>query len=265
MTSTETAGAQPDLLDGATFVTAQDFPEFRSLSSELANAAWPEFMHHDAVANAYWSDLVPTFGDFQFALIAAESSEMIAFGNSLPLAWTGEWNQLPDGGLDWAVDKGFTDQRAGRQPTVQCALQIVIAPAYRGRGVSRLMVEHMKTIGLRAGLVALVAPVRPTLKPRYPLVPIADYVGWQTDDGLPFDPWMRVHARLNAATIKPCPHSMRIEGTVGEWEAWTGMRLPQSGQYVVPGALVPVEIDRDADRGLYLEPNVWMVHTLDEQ
>jgi hypothetical protein len=35
-----------------------------------------------------------------------------------------------------------------------------------------------------------------------------------------------------------------ISGTVAEWEEWTGMRFPDSGAYVVPGALVPVDIDR---------------------
>ena len=30
--------------------------------------------------------------------------------------------------------------------------------------------------------------------------------------------------------------------------------------YVVPGALALVEIDRERDEGLYLEPNVWMIH-----
>ena len=33
---------------------------------------------------------------------------------------------------------------------------------------------------------------------------------------------------------------------------------PQSTR--VPGALVPVEIDREREEGLYVEPNVWMVH-----
>ena len=28
------------------------------------------------------------------------------------------------------------------------------------------------------------------------------------------------------------------------------------------GALVPVTIDREADQGLYVEPNVWMRHRL---
>jgi hypothetical protein len=51
-----------------------------------------------------------------------------------------------------------------------------------------------------------------------------------------------------------------VEGTVGELEEWTGLELPDTGNYVIPGALVPVEVDREHDRGSYREPNVWMRH-----
>ena len=46
------------------------------------------------------------------------------------------------------------------------------------------------------GLRRLIACVRPTLKDRYPLVPIERYLEWRRDDGLPFDPWIRLHVRL---------------------------------------------------------------------
>jgi hypothetical protein len=38
------------------------------------------------------------------------------------------------------------------------------------------------------------------------------------------------------------------------------MAFPESGDYIVPGALVPVQIDRERDLGHYVEPNVWMRH-----
>jgi hypothetical protein len=38
------------------------------------------------------------------------------------------------------------------------------------------------------------------------------------------------------------------------------MRFPESGPYVVPGALQPVRIDREQDEGHYEDPNVWMRH-----
>jgi hypothetical protein len=53
---------------------------------------------------------------------------------------------------------------------------------------------------------------------------------------------------------------MRIGGRVGEWEPWTGMAFPGSGQHVVPGAAGVVAIDRERDVGASHDPDVWMVH-----
>ena len=75
---------------------------------------------------------------------------------------------------------------------------------------------------------------------------------------------MRVHARLGARIVKPCHEAMKITGTVADWEKWTGLRFPQSGRYVVPGALEPVNVNIEADRGTYVEPNVWMYHSFEK-
>ena len=56
------------------------------------------------------------------------------------------------------------------------------------------------------------------------------------------------------------PHSMHITGTVGEWESWTRMQFPETGDYVFPAGLATVRIDREADTGEYWEPNIWIIH-----
>jgi hypothetical protein len=112
------------------------------------------------------------------------------------------------------------------------------------------------------GFRSLIAPVRPTWKERYPLIPLERYARWTREDGLPFDPWIRVHARLGAELLEVCPESMRIEGSREEWEEWTGMALPEDGDYVVPGGLVPVRFL--GGHGAYVEPNVWMRHRVAE-
>jgi hypothetical protein len=38
------------------------------------------------------------------------------------------------------------------------------------------------------------------------------------------------------------------------------MSFPESGEYVVPGALQPITIDREQNMGSYEDPNVWMRH-----
>lgn len=70
-------------------------------------------------------------------------------------------------------------------------------------GISRLMVQAMRAIGASHGFSQLIAPVRPNAKSRYPLTAIDRYVHWRTAEGLPFDPWLRVQARLGAQIIKP--------------------------------------------------------------
>ncbi len=47
------------------------------------------------------------------------------------------------------------------------------------------------------------------------------------------------------------PESMAITGSVEDWESWTEMRFPETGDYVFPEGLAPVRIDRERDLGEY--------------
>jgi hypothetical protein len=85
-------------------------------------------------------------------------------------------------------------------------------------------------------------------------------MGWTRPDGTALDPWIRTHQRLGARIIAAAPASQTMTGTVSEWEQWTGMAFPESGDYVIPRGLSPLHVDKDADQGVYVEPNVWMQH-----
>ena len=246
-----------------TLITPNDRADYRELIAPISEAVWPEFMHHDAVAEHYWDDLFTRFPAYQFAALDAGSQNVVGLGNSVSLAWHRHPADLPEEGWDWALTQSVADHEAGRVPRTLCAIQIAIAPAYQGQGISGHMVLAMQSLAARHGLSLLIAPVRPSHKSRYPLTPIDRYIHRKNPEGLPFDPWLRVHARLGAELVKVCRQAMRITGTVGEWEEWTGMRFPESGAYVVPGALVPVEFDLAADNGTYIEPNVWMAHHIE--
>jgi hypothetical protein len=80
------------------------------------------------------------------------------------------------------------------------------------------------------------------------------------EDGSAFDPWIRTHLRLGATLGPALPRSLRISGTVGEREAWTKMRFPESGESVFRSGLATVRVDTDRDLGEYWEPNVWLTH-----
>ena len=244
------------------FIKPNDLPDYRDRAADLSEASWPEFMLHDTIANENWHELFDRFNEYQFALLDTENDRMAALGNSLPFYWDQPLEDLPEGGWDWVFLAAIENHKAGKEPNIQSAIQINIHPDYRNQGLSTPMVQAMRKIGLSQGFQYLVAPVRPTQKSQYPLISIDDYVEWNTEEGLPFDAWLRVHARLGARILKPCHEAMTIPGTRAEWEQWTGMKFPQSGTYYIPGALNPMEMDIEKDKGIYIEPNVWMVHTL---
>lgn len=240
-------------------VTAAERPDLADRMNSFTSAAWPEFMHHDSISNLYWKRLYPDFSAYQFAMIDPAET-ILAVGNSLPISWAEPFEKLPDTGWDWEVETAFHHLDSKIEPTTLCAVQIVVDPKLRGSGLSRQMVTAMRDIATRHHLTALIAPVRPNQKSLYPLTPIERYITWHRPDSSLFDPWLRVHASLGARLIGVCHHAMTIPGTVADWEKWTGLTFPDSGNYVIPGALVPISIDRKQDRGIYIEPNVWMVH-----
>jgi GNAT superfamily N-acetyltransferase len=239
-----------------------DLPDYRDRAGDIAEASWPEFMMHDAVANEHWHELFDRFGEYQFALLDTETNRMAAMGNSLPFCWDEDISALPEGGWDWVFRKAVEDHKLGTTPNIQSAIQIAIHPEYQGQGLSSRMVEAMRLIGKAKGFPYLVAPVRPNQKRNYPLISIDDYIRWTNDEGLPFDAWLRVHARVGGKIIKPCHEAMTIRGTGLEWEGWTDLKFPQSGSYFIPGALNPMEMNLEKNEGIYVEPNVWMVHEI---
>ena len=243
-------------------ITPNDLPDYRHRAGEISDSSWPEFMLHDAIANENWHDLFDRFSDYQFALLDKEADRMAAMGNSLPFYWDKDISDLPEGGWDWVFLKAIEDHKNGVTPNIQSAIQIAIHPDYQNQGLSARMVQAMRAIGKSKGFQYLVAPVRPNQKNRYPLISIDDYIKWTNEDGLPFDAWLRVHVRAGGRIIKPCHDAMTICGTRAEWEQWTVMKFPQSGKYIITGALNPVEIDVEKDEGIYVEPNVWLVHEI---
>jgi hypothetical protein len=166
-------------------------------------------------------------------------------------------------GIDETIAAAFAGRERSERPTVLCALAAEVRPRFQGQGLAARMLLEMAAIAERHGLAHLIAPVRPSLKERYPLAAIERYMTWRRPNGELFDPWLRMHERVGGRIARAAPRSMRITGTIAEWEEWTGMRFPDDGQYTFPGGLAPVSINRRGDQGAYWEPNVWVVHAIE--
>jgi GNAT superfamily N-acetyltransferase len=219
----------------------------RDLSSRVPNL-WPEFMAHDQVISTFWPRLYDVYSDFQLWIV--DDKETIGYACTLPVRWDGIPEQR---GLDWAMSNGVVGE-----PTTLCAVVAAVLPPYRGTGVASEILARMSGLAKAHGLDRLIAPVRPTWKERYPLTPIDKYVLWRREDGYHYDPWIRTHERLGAEILSPAPKSMTVIAPRDDWEEWTSLQFPEDGDYIVPGALVPVRFEDG--KGTYVEPNVWMRH-----
>ena len=124
------------------------------------------------------------------------------------------------------------------------------------------MLAAMRDNVKRLGFQDLVAPVRPNRKHLVPDMPIGEYAALVRDDGLPQDPWLRVHVRAGGRIVGTCKRAMVIPGTLPEWRSWTGLPFSEPGPVVVPGALVPVQCSPEHDYAVYVEPAVWVHHRL---
>ncbi len=245
---------------GHTLTTLTERPDLDAAVDAHHAGLWESFMTESEVANRMFPRAHTDWPDHQLVLLDAAGA-VVATSNAMPLAWDGSDADLPDS-WDEQVLRSAADVDAGRAATTLGAMLIVVGRSARGGGLSGTMLGAMQAAGLAAGFRAVIACVRPTEKHRYPLIPIERYATWTRDDGLPFDPWIRLHVRLGGRMVRAAPRSMEIRAPIADWEAWTGLAFPDSGEYLLPTATSPLLVDLERGDGVYYDQNVWVVHDL---
>jgi len=248
-------------------VTLRARPDLRpQIFSGTIQAVWPEYMQHDPTAMLYFAEPhLDFYLDTVFAIIDPVAPD-IAVGRAFAVPFVfgdlPDRMELPDAGWDGVIRWAHRDRTLGRPANALSALEITLIPERRGQGASRIILDAMRDHARILGYRHMFAPVRPTAKHLEPFTPIGDYVRRRTADGLPADPWLRVHIRAGGEIVKLAPASMVIPGSIAEWSRWASMSFPASGQVEVLGALVPVHVSLEQDHAVYVEPNVWVRHSM---
>ncbi|HLA06499.1 MAG TPA: hypothetical protein VJ022_03575 [Anaerolineales bacterium] len=242
------------------FVEPGELNLYRDATIQLARDSWLEFMWHDSVAEENWHEFFDRFGKYQSVLIEITTDQVVAVGHSFPFRWDKSLSELPEEGWDWVFQQAIRDNKDGDKPNILAAVFVGVREEYKKHGLSRSILLSFQPTAKAHGFENLIIPVRPNEKPNYPLTSMEDYINWKNEAGLPFDAWLRIQLRAGGKVIKVCNKSKTVRGTCAEWEQWTGIKFPQSGKYIIPGALSPMEMDIERDEGVYIEPNVWMAH-----
>jgi len=171
-----------------------DRDDLLEIRSEVLNT-FPKFMNHNAMGWKYWGRLYELFPDFQLALL--DDGDLIAEVHSLPVHVDAE---LPQG---W--DEAFERGMELGDGNVLSLLAISVRPDRRGGAVSVRLIEAARQAAAAAGLASVIAAVRPTLKERYPLIPIERYVEWRREGGWDCAPGIAVRGRRVARSCGSRP------------------------------------------------------------
>jgi GNAT superfamily N-acetyltransferase len=238
-------------------VTNADRRDLGEQVGAVFRPVWPDFIFHDPIDAEYLSRVETNFSEYDVLLL--DDDEVVTGGWGVPIQWDGTVASLPDG-YDGALVSAVTGHENSIPADTLCVMAVAVRPGRQGGGLAGRALTVLRERATAAGLERMIAPVRPTLKSRYPLMPMENFARWSRGDGLHLDPWIRAHQRLGAKILGPAPRSMIINGTVAEWEDWAKMAFPETGRYVVPDALDLVDIDREQDSGTYAETNLWMRH-----
>ena len=236
-------------------------PELLERFEQMESDAFPEFMLHDPIWNEHWPLVLAEFADLQLYLLDEATGELAGVFNSVPVAWDGTTQDLPHSEHE-VLARSLRHRRESRAATTLCGIQVAVASSHSGKGVAVRALEEGQRLCRDHGLSQLIAPIRPTLKHRYPTIPFEEYIDWKRPDGTAFDPWIRTQVVGGAQRLGVCREPMRFSGSVSEWQRWTGLALPASGRYVIDGALDLLHVDVDAGRCWLEEPNVWYGYTV---
>ena len=240
--------------------TMAERPDRQDLWDRLAGF-WPRFMTEDPTGDFYYGYLEDHFPQHCLLAVDIATGEPVAKANSVPLAYQDPIaDGLPEDGWDWAIRRSAHDRLRGARPVIASALEILIRPDVRGGGLSARMLGAMRDNVAKLGFRDLIAPVRPSGKHSEITTPIDRYAHAQRPDGLPVDPWLRVHVRAGGRIVNVAHSSMVITGTLDRWREWTGLPFDVTGPVDVPHALVPVHCDVAQNLAVYVEPNVWVHH-----
>ena len=153
--------------------------------------SWPEFMRHDPIGGLFYGNIETRFAEF--VLVAQdEAGEAVACAYSVPFVLGDD--ELPDNGWDFVIRSGLLASLRDQEPDAISAVEIAVRPDRQGTGLSQQLLVAMRDNAARQGFAELVAPVRPNGKADVH-EPMSTYAFRVREDGLPVDPWLRVHVR----------------------------------------------------------------------
>jgi hypothetical protein len=236
-------------------------PDLAGRIGELESESFPEYINAEPTWEECFPRILDTQAHLQIFIIDDEADELMAMVCHCQLDWDGDPATLP--GYNELL-RATLETDSENQPSMLVGIMGIVPEKHRGKKVPELFHAATQRLLKDENFEYYTSPVRPTLKQLYPNFSIEEYLNWKTDDGRPFDPWIRTNEGLGTDYLCIAHDSISVSASVEQWQEWCGMKFPVSGEYVIPGGHQLLRIDLESDIGCYGEDHVWYsYHVMD--
>ncbi len=152
----------------------------------LYGESFPAFIVADEAVHPHVPRVRDVFGSLDLTVVDRDD-QPVATGWGVPLAWAGDPGDLPDTSAE-VLERALELYDTGGPADNLAIGGAVVHPAHKGTALAESLLRSLADAATAHGLDRVVAPVRPTRKDHYPLMPMEFYAAWTRDDGLPWDP-----------------------------------------------------------------------------
>jgi GNAT superfamily N-acetyltransferase len=133
----------------------------------LFEGAFPAFITADQAAKAYIGRVREWFAGLNI-IVVEDGQTPVATGWAVPVRWAGTLPDLPAGYTD-SLRRAVEAHETGQQPETLVICGGIVHPQRTGQGLAAYLLTALCDLAPQAGCQKILAPVRPTLKPAYPL------------------------------------------------------------------------------------------------
>lgn len=235
--------------------TVAEKPELLHAMNAGHMDAWPKYFEGSKTLTEYWPRLYSEFPTYQFGLLTSDD-QLAAFGNAVPIYWDGTQELLPTG-WDAAL---IASLESTKKPNTLLILAGIVSIPFQGKGLSTEILKVFKTIAKGHHLEKIVVAVRPTGKTQHQEVDFETWCYTRRNDGQLADNWLRIHERVGGKLLKVALQSQLVEGSIAQWEQWTGQSITSHNAHMVNGTLQTVSIDNETNTITYFDPAIWVEH-----
>ncbi|MBY0573496.1 MAG: AMP-binding protein, partial [Undibacterium sp.] len=230
----------------------------RSEFDALHVGAWPSYFAGSTVLSMYWEKMYRYFPQAQI-LIKEAFDITTGIGNSVLLSWDGTATDLPKG-WDGALKRSALEYEASIVPNTLVIMAGIVDLQFKDRKIAGLIVEAFRVVAQSLRLEHLIVALRPIAKTACQAMPINEYCQLKNESNRQYDGWLRLHCAAGGSIIGSEAQSQYVEGSIAQWEAWSGRTFDQTGEYFFDDTLAPVYVNIENQCAHYYDPCIWIEH-----